>query len=334
MFSAKLTGAGVNSTNDTGIWVHRDGALSPVARTGAEGTTAGYGPTLGPDVHFRTGFSDLFSPSVNATGDMVFGSYVTGAGVDASNNVGIWESTPEGLSLVARAGTDGPGPNLGPGIHFRHLWTSAMNNHGDVVFGGLLATSMQVDSTNNKGLWASIDGLIIPILRSGDVFDVDPGNGEDLRTISDVDFGGGLPGTTSFTDSGLIALILTFTDGSSGIFTAQLPGVAPIGGDYNGDGMIDAADYTVWRDTQGASGVGLVADANGDLVIDAFDYLTWRNNFGQPAVSETSVSDGAAVPEPTAVLLALLAGVAMWAAPRLHDPGESPVASRPPAAPC
>lgn len=54
-------------------------------------------------------------------------------------------------------------------------------------------------------------------------------------------------------------------------------------GDYNFDGTVDSADYTVWRDTLGST-----ADlsANGDNtsasfgVVDEADYLAWRNNFG------------------------------------------------------
>ncbi len=43
-------------------------------------------------------------------------------------------------------------------------------------------------------------------------------------------------------------------------------------GDYNFNGVVDAADYVVWRDTLGQSGVGLAADGNGDSQIDAADY--------------------------------------------------------------
>jgi hypothetical protein len=53
-------------------------------------------------------------------------------------------------------------------------------------------------------------------------------------------------------------------------------------GDYNGDKVVDAADYTVWRDTlgQSVSPNGSGADGNANGMIDAGDYTFWLNNFG------------------------------------------------------
>lgn len=50
-------------------------------------------------------------------------------------------------------------------------------------------------------------------------------------------------------------------------------------GDYNGDGNVDAADYTVWRDTLGSSS-DLRADGDGDGQVDADDYTVWKDDFG------------------------------------------------------
>lgn len=79
-----------------------------------------------------------------------------------------------------------------------------------------------------------------------------------------------------------------------------------LSGDYNFDGKVDAADFTVWRDSKGAMGAGLPADGNGDGVIDLFDKVIWASNYGAMAPSP-AMSSSAAVPEPTAVLLAGLA---------------------------
>jgi hypothetical protein len=54
-----------------------------------------------------------------------------------------------------------------------------------------------------------------------------------------------------------------------------------LAGDYNGNGIIDAVDFTVWRDaldshvTTGGSG-----DGNGDGIVNQLDYDVWRTNFG------------------------------------------------------
>lgn len=55
-------------------------------------------------------------------------------------------------------------------------------------------------------------------------------------------------------------------------------------GDYNHNGTVDAADYTIWRDTLGST-TDLRANGNNDPpstdLIDQADYTTWKNAFGQ-----------------------------------------------------
>ncbi len=68
-------------------------------------------------------------------------------------------------------------------------------------------------------------------------------------------------------------------------FAAGLPG------DFNLDGTVDAADYTVWRD-------GLSA------AYTQVDYFTWQAHFGQSAGgSNLATAATSAVPEPTALAL-------------------------------
>jgi hypothetical protein len=86
-----------------------------------------------------------------------------------------------------------------------------------------------------------------------------------------------------------------------------------LAGDYNGDGVVDAADYTVWRDTLGHSVTpGTGADGDNDGVIGPGDYTVWKNNFGQ-AVGSGSGSRSGTVPEPSSLVLLIMAsiGVAM-----------------------
>ena len=58
-------------------------------------------------------------------------------------------------------------------------------------------------------------------------------------------------------------------------------GIGGQAGDYNGDGAVDARDYTIWRDSLGAIGANLPADGNNNGSIDPGDYTVWKNNFGQ-----------------------------------------------------
>ena len=67
---------------------------------------------------------------------------------------------------------------------------------------------------------------------------------------------------------------------------------AAVFGDYNQNGVVDAADYVVWRNTLGTTGVPAYsgADGDGDTTIDQDDYGVWRAHFGQtvPAVGAGS----------------------------------------------
>jgi hypothetical protein len=57
----------------------------------------------------------------------------------------------------------------------------------------------------------------------------------------------------------------------------------PIGSedyDYNGDFVVDALDYQVWKRSFGSS-TNSAADGNGDGQIDAADYTIWRDHLGE-----------------------------------------------------
>ncbi len=102
----------------------------------------------------------------------------------------------------------------------------------------------------------------------------------------------------------------------------------PLPGDYNDDGMVDAADYTVWRDSLGSS-IDLAADGDGSGTIDEGDYLFWRGHFGEVRPT-TAATAAAAVPEtmPDRLVWSAAAGVLLaWVrrradgvGPRLPDP--------------
>jgi hypothetical protein len=108
--------------------------------------------------------------------------------------------------------------------------------------------------------------------------------------------------------------VASIPQGGTG-FPQLIPPAMP--GDYNRDGAADAADYTVWRDTLGATGYiaadgnknstidtgdlslwqaslatrilpqGLPADFNHDGQVDAADYTMWRDTLGQSVANGT-----------------------------------------------
>lgn len=90
-------------------------------------------------------------------------------------------------------------------------------------------------------------------------------------------------------------------------------------GDFNDDGIVDAADYTVWRDNLGATDEAAL-NGNGDRAggVDVADYDLWVSNFGQTLSEE---SNSAAVPEPTSLIgiLSLIISSLCLTKPRIHS---------------
>jgi hypothetical protein len=88
-------------------------------------------------------------------------------------------------------------------------------------------------------------------------------------------------------------------------------------GDYNNNGIVDAADYVVWRKHSNTN-VTLPNDPLGGTIGSA-QYNQWRSRFGQ-TLSGSGSGGGPgsgiqAVPEPTAAAL-LLVGIMLAGASR------------------
>jgi gluconolactonase len=110
---------------------------------------------------------------------------------------------------------------------------------------------------------------------------------------------------TNLKFGGTAGRTLFITAGTS-LFKVDLNVPAPALGDYNGDGLVDSADYIVWRDTLGTA-ANLSADGNGNRIIDATDYDVWRAHFGQSVGSGSANNVNATVPEPATILLMVFA---------------------------
>jgi hypothetical protein len=103
------------------------------------------------------------------------------------------------------------------------------------------------------------------------------------------------------------------------VIDALLASAPILAGDYNDDGVVDAADYTLWRDNLGAAAGTLANDADGGQIGPA-QYNSWVANFGAtgPGDGVGSVS-GTTVPEPATVVLLLLGGLFWWRLRRSAD---------------
>ncbi|TWT76045.1 PEP-CTERM motif protein [Posidoniimonas polymericola] len=88
-------------------------------------------------------------------------------------------------------------------------------------------------------------------------------------------------------------------------FSVALPG------DFNGNGVVDAADYTVWRASVGTANdlAGNGNEAGGSAgVVDNADYALWKANYGATVSSAASAGQA---PEPAAAVLGLLGVLAL-----------------------
>ena len=272
VFRSSVTGPGVNTSNDGGIWSEGPGTLSLVAREGdqAAGMAAGVSYLV-----LTTSYV------LNGAGQTVFQGLVTGPGINTSNDNAIWSKGLGAATLVARDGD--PAPGTPAGVVFSLLSTHMINGAGQIALTATL-TGPGVGGANNVGLWVrSPAGVWTLIIRAGDLFEVAPG---DFRTVgvNGLTFAGVSGGEdgrpTGFNDAGQLAFRATFTDGSSGLFVANASPVLPE--DTNGDGAVDVLDLIELLLCFGAPAVPGCEDEdiNGDGTVDVLDLIDLLLAFG------------------------------------------------------
>jgi fibronectin-binding autotransporter adhesin len=119
-------------------------------------------------------------------------------------------------------------------------------------------------------------------------------------------YGGTLTGTFENVTSGFT---VDYGTGSNSQITLNLAGPMGVAGDYNQNGIVDAADYVFWRNNLGAGSLPNEGGISPGMV-DADDYNFWRSRFG--ATSGAGAGLGSSnVPEPTNIVLGGLALVGL-----------------------
>ena len=170
-----------------------------------------------------------------------------------------------------------------------------------------LSIAEHFDGDNGAELDSDIWIRLTPLGARNDLSEVEnpQGTGGVLLAVGEaINFGNAWrPGPIEDV-SGLILL----ANGTTRSIAVQYLDDAVLPGDYNGDGMVNAADYTVWRNLLGSNtqlqneGPGVTPGA-----VTSHDYTTWRANFGDALGSGASAS--APVPEPAGWICALIAAV-------------------------
>jgi hypothetical protein len=267
--------AGVDAFNNLGIWSNRNGSLELVVRTAAQGA---------PDLSVQSIESLAFSNS----GSIAFNAFLTG---DVPSD-GIFLDTAGSLSLIARSGTQAP--DTPPGAVFLNLMDNshiALNSSGKIAFTAYLKTgSGGVTGFNSHGLWSDAGGSLSLVSRAGDVV---PGTPNNARIFEHDVF--------TMNDRGQVAFSATLDDGGyGGLFATDVTGELKVIALQGAELEIAPGDF---RTVQ-----GLRFFASGES-------LSGFNNRGQLAFyadftdgsSGIFVSNVAAIPEPSAVVLLALA---------------------------
>jgi T5SS/PEP-CTERM-associated repeat protein/autotransporter-associated beta strand protein len=168
---------------------------------------------------------------------------------------------------------------------------------------GGITKGAQYDSLAVTGA-ANLDGTLDVSLINGFV----PASGNSFEVLH---ANGGITGAFSQVSLPPLGAGLAWNVVYSNVSVTLQVNASIVAGDYNHNGIVDAADYTIWRDTLGsttdlrANGDNTGASAN---VINAADYDVWKMHFGQTAGSGSGGAAG--VPEPATGSM-LLVGILM-----------------------
>jgi hypothetical protein len=106
------------------------------------------------------------------------------------------------------------------------------------------------------------------------------------------------------------------SDRARGLLVLDVSGVVDPG-DYNQDMQVDPDDYSEWASAFGSTRSSVhdapLADGNFNGIIDAADYVVWRK-FADAAGAGGALAGGeTSVPEPNAMLLVLVGTAFMFA---------------------
>lgn len=262
-----LTLTGTNTGNNTLNPLVAD--ASDINRAGFDGAAGGKG-----SVGIRkTGIGKWILTGAN--------SYTGTTLVDEGTLLINGNQTGNGLTTVADGATFGGTGQIGGGLTMLEGSTLTAAFSGGVI-----------DALNVLG---NVD-----LTALGNILSI-TGVGSGTHTI--LNYAGTLTGTFE-TAAGVT---VNYGTGSNSFISITVGPTGTLVGDYNGNGVVDAADYTVWRDNLGGNGstLGSNRDPLNGGVVSMADYNSWKNNFGMTAGSGGLA--GAAVPEPGTCLLVGLA---------------------------
>jgi fibronectin-binding autotransporter adhesin len=241
-------------------------------------------------------------------GPVTISSNYTAAGPIVSNKTGAGSATFNGAITAATSVTVNGGAVTLAGAN-TYTGDNTING-GSLTASGASATFGAGDVTVNGGsavISAGVanaihDSATLTLLGGGAAGSADAGfislDAGINEQIAALVLGNTLQtsGTYGATGSGATNINDEYFSGL-GIITVASLGVP---GDYNGNGVVDGADYVLWR-----NGGPLQNEVDNPGTVNQADYTAWRARFGNSGAG-SGLGDSTAVPEPATLLLSLL----------------------------
>lgn len=260
-----------------------DGAGGSATLAAANGLSLDFGGNI-------SGFGTVDTPD-NAATPLVNNGHIAGNSENEPNTLPGYVKGVGTLDNVVITGTDAPG------------FSPASVVRGSVAYNGTLeieirgTASSEFDQINHI-LSAGVAQLggDLEVALLGDFM---PSLDDAFEIITAI---GGVSGTFTTLADELPALSAglkwAIDYGTNNVVLSVIAAGVP--GDYNQDGTVNAADYTVWRNYLG-SGTALANDDTAGVGPD--DYDRWKMHFGESAgAGSGSLSDSVAVPEPAGLV--------------------------------
>jgi PEP-CTERM motif len=196
---------------------------------------------------------------------------------------------PSGNGWVnSLANQTGPGGNFPGGIG------GVTGNFATTSAGPWRAINI-VSTTARDGPLGTVNGAVTTVLLGTGTFNL--GTTTSTFKLGKKTTGVNTQSYTDLTNLDLDNAALNIQGAGDSTFTLQLVVGQP--GDYNGNGVVDAADYVLWRKYLNTN-TTLPNDATPGSVV-AGDYQVWRAHFGAPPGAGATFA--ANVPEPTTLVL-------------------------------
>ncbi len=318
-FTQDLANHSDGEINNFGGALHVGGAVDNASGgfIGGRGQFVADGGWNNSGVFALSGTTDILGDFNNASG----GQVVTSGGAtttffdDVTNNNGAEIATGNGSHTVIFGAATGDGDYTGLGaLHLEGDLRpgnspAAVHFGGDVVLGTNSATFLELAGTDELQydqllITGHIDvgGQLTVELLGG--FEPATGNRFDLLKFGSLSGSFSelrLPGLSGdlLWDSSQLLVDGTLCVGSC---------VAGLSGDYNDDGIVDAADYTRWRDNLGSDAAVLNGNGSGAPTVVAADYDLWKLHFGEVLAGSSQTEP---VPEPGTLAVTYLGLLAL-----------------------